>query len=774
MTTAKVPAGRYIGQRIQRREDPRLLTGHGTYVDDIVLPGMLHIAFARSPFAHAKIVSVEVDQALELPGVVAAWSGAELNGDAAAPLVDFSRPDAPAPAMQALAAGEVTYFGEPVAVVVAESRYIAEDAVELIDVEYEPLPAVIGREHARDTELQAHTGFPNLACEDASPPDDKLDQAFAACAHVTTHTVHQHRHVNVPMETKGIVASWDAASAELTAYVTSQNPHADRGYFAEVLGIGEQQIRCIMRDVGGGFGQKMRRAREEVVAILASRRLQVPVKWIEDRQENLMASSHARDEQLTVSIGVDEACRIQAMRADYLGDLGAYQGLPPHAVGLLALMTLPGPYRFEHYGWSLQAVYTNTSGLSAYRGPWMMETVAREIVVDVLARELQIDPAELRRRNVISESDLPYKTPTGNEYERMTPLETYEKTLEAIGYNEFRERQRQAREQGRYLGIGICTYVEPTAGAQGPLGVEAATIRIQPTGKVDVLMGTGSHGQSLETTMIQVVADELGVPIEDIRFHQGDTAVSPYGGGTAGSRSAVIAGGVGRISAAKLREKVLQIAAHMLEAAPDDLEIERSVVSVKGSPDATVTLAKIAETAYFAPAALPDGMEAGLENTSRYAPPADTFTNSTQICTCEVDIETGLVKLLDWVVGGDYGILINPMVVEGQVCGGVVQGLGGALLEHMPYNDDGTPLAITFKDYLLPTTANVPDVRYVHLETPSDRPLGAKGVGEGGAIGAPAAVVNAVSDALSPLGVLVTDQPLSPDRLLALIDAARP
>ena len=773
MSTAQVPAGRYVGQRILRREDPRLITGHGSYVDDIRLPGMLHLAFARSPFGHARITSIGLDQARELPGVVAAWSGTELNGDTVIPLADFSQPDAPTPAMYALASDEATYFGEPVAVVVAESRYIAEDAVDLIDVEYEQLPAVIGRERALEDDRPVHTGFSNIAWVGGSPPDDALDRAFAACEHVTTRTVNQHRHVNVPMETRGIVASWDAASAELTVHVSSQGPHSDREYFARILGIGEHKVRCTMRDVGGGFGQKITRGREEVVAVLASRRLQVPVKWIEDRQENLMAANHARDEQMTLSIGVDEEGRIQAIRAEYLGDVGAYPCLPPNLFGFIALQVLPGPYRFEHYGWLGRAVYTNTSGLGAYRGPWMMETVAREIVVDVLARELEMDPAELRRRNVISQDDLPYKTPTGSEYERMTPLETYEATLQAIGYDEFRERQRRALEEGRYLGVGICTYVEPTAGAQGPMGVEAATIRIQPSGKVDVMMGTGSHGQSLETTMIQVVADELGVPIEDIQFHQGDTAASPYGGGTAGSRSAVIAGGVGRISAAKLRGKILEIAAHMLEAAPDDLEIERSVISVKGSPDASMTLAEIAQTAYYAPAMLPDGMEAGLEDTSRYSPPADTFANSTQICTCEVDIETGQVSILDWVVGGDYGVLINPMVVEGQICGGVVQGIGGALLEHMPYNEDGTPLAITFKDYLLPTAANVPDVRYVHLETPSDRPLGAKGVGEGGAIGAPAAIVNAVSDALSPLGVQVTDQPLSPDRILALIDAAR-
>ena len=548
----------------------------------------------------------------------------------------------------------------------------------------------------------------------------------------------------------------------------------DREYFARAIGVPEHRVRVIMRDVGGGFGQKIFRGREETATVLASHRLGRPVKWIEDRHENLVAASHSRDEQMTLRVGVDGDGNIQAVHADYLGDVGAYPFIPPAIPGAAALEILPGPYRIGHYGWSGRSVFTNTSGQGAYRGPWMMETVAREIMMDVVAREIGMDPVELRRRNILHSTDLPYTNASGERYERLTPAETFEAAIRLIGYDAFRAEQPRLRERGRYLGIGVCTYIEPTAGVRGgPGDVEAATIRIEPSGKVNVLMGTGSHGHSLETTMVQIVADQLGVPIDDVRLLQGDTAIAPYGGGTAGSRSAVIGGGVARISAGRVREKVLLIAGHLLEASPEDLEIEDARISVVGSPGPSVTVADVARTAYYRARELPEGIEPGLENTSRYIPPATTYANSTQICTCEVDINTGLVAVLDWVVGGDYGVVINPNVVEGQVAGGVAQGIGGVLLEHMAYDEWGNPRSITFKDYLLPTAATVPDIRYVHLETPSDRPGGHKGVGEGGAIGAPAALVNAVSDALAPLGVLITDQPLSPDRILSAIRTAR-
>jgi carbon-monoxide dehydrogenase large subunit len=669
----------------------------------------------------------------------------------------------------------VRFVGDPLAIVIAESRYLAEDAAEMIDVDYDLQTPVIGREPAtRDAEI-VHPELSTNRAWSMSVEEPDVAAALAMCADVVTETIHQHRHVNVPMEGRAIIAHWEPAEEHLTVYASSQNPHQDRGFLARVLGIPEHQVRVTMRDVGGGFGQKISVTREETAVVMAGRRLSVPIKWIEDRVENLTAANSARDEQMTVTLGFDADGILQVARTDYLGDIGSYPQLPPGILATIAARAFPGPYRFAHYGWAGRAVYTNTCGVAAYRGPWMMETTAREIVMDIAARELGIDPAELRRRNTVHEEELPYTTPSGEVYERISPLRTLDAALEAVDYEGFRARQVEARRSGRYLGIGISHYVEPTGGGGvGPSATEVATIRVEPSGKVQVLMGTGSHGHSLETTMVQVVADHLGVALQDVVLLQGDTAISPYGGGTAGSRSAVKGGAAARLSAIKLREKAVAIAAHLMEAAVDDIEVADGVFSVKGSPgDPQITLGEVAAVAYTQPNTLPAGMESGLENTSRYAGTGPTHANSTQICTCEVNIETGQVALHEFVVGEDCGVMINPMIVEGQIAGGIAQGVGGALLEHFPYNEDGTPLAITFKDYLMPTTDNVPDIRYVHIETPSLTPGGHKGVGEGGAIGAPAAVVNAVADALSPFGIRVTAQPLSPDRVLAMIEAAR-
>jgi carbon-monoxide dehydrogenase large subunit len=415
-------------------------------------------------------------------------------------------------------------------------------------------------------------------------------------------------------------------------------------------------------------------------------------------------------------------------------------------------------------------VFTNMCARGAYRGPWMMETVARECMIDLISLELGMDPAEVRKRNLLTLADMPYQTGSALTYEQITPGETHEQALELIGYGEFRARQAEARKEGRYLGVGTGVYVEPTAVGMGALGVEVATIRVEPTGKVNLLMGTASHGHSLETTMVQVAAEHLGVAMEDVVLLQGDTATSPYGGGTGGSRSAVTCGAAARISAQRLREKVLAVAGHMMEIAPEDLEIEGGSIWPKGAPSKSMTLREVAQVAYLQPGELPPGVEPGLENTSRFAAPMFTFSNAAHTCTCEVNPKTGEVKLLDYVVSEDCGVMINPTVVEGQIAGGVVQGIGGALLEHAAYDELGNPLATTLKDYLAPTADVVPDIRYGHIETPSGSPGGHKGMGEGGAIASPPAVVNAVLDALRPFGVKAADQPLTPDRVLDLIE----
>lgn len=771
--TAAQGAGRFIGASIARREDPRLLTGHGTYVDDVVVPGQLHAAFVRSPHAKARIIRIDVEAARQHPGVVAVWTADDINGDVTTmPLSIQTGSGALVAEMRPLASGDVRYVGDPVVIVVAVDRYVAEDACDLVDIEYEPLTPVLDYETAaQDTHLVHDELGSNLSWQGATEADPDLEAAFAASARVVERTFHQQRQANVPMEPRGLIARWDPASQELTIWISTQNPHEVRLYYSAIMAIPEHHIRVIMRDVGGGFGQKFFVARDEVAVVIAARRLRRPVKWIEDRRENLITSNHAREERLSVKMGVDDAGVITAVQIDFMDCLGAYPLNPPEISCFLATVMFPGPYRVPKYGYTARTVFTNTCARGAYRGPWMMETVARESMMDIVAREIGLDPLEFRRRNVISASEFPFTTATGLVYENITPAETLEQAAELGSYKEFRAAQAAARADGRLVGIGMSLYVEPTAIGVGAQGVEVANVRIEPTGKVNVLMGTASHGHSLETTMIQVVAEHLGVALDDVVLRQGDTAVSPYGGGTGGSRSAVVGGAVARIASMRLADKIRTIAAHLLEASPDDLDISNSVVTVRGTPSKRMTFAELAQTAYLNSAALPDGVDPGLEETARYAAPMFTFSNAAHLCIVEVDPETGQVAFQRYIVSEDCGVMINPMVVEGQIAGGVVQGLGGALLEEIVYDGEGNPLTTTFLDYLLPTAADVPFIEYGHIETPSGTPGGHKGMGEGGAIGAPPAIINAVYDALAPHGVEFTRQPLSPTRIHDLLHA---
>jgi carbon-monoxide dehydrogenase large subunit len=765
-------AARFIGSRVPRREDRRLLTGHGQYVDDIQLPGMLHAAFARSFMARGVIRSIDASAARELPGVVAVYTGKDEM-----PLLPPWWPsEGNAPNLYPLAIDDVRFVGDPVAIVIATSRYIAEDACELIEVDIDPLDPVLSYEAAgaADSEVIHPELASNVVSVTASPPDEQLDAAFAAADHVFVETIRSHRCTQVPMETRGIVASWNAAAEEMTVWHSGQSPHVARAYFAATLGLPENSVRVIQRDVGGAFGQKMFQGRDELCVLVVARRLGHPVKWIEDRQENLTAASQARQEHMTIELGVNADAVIQAARIHSVVDAGSYPSMPAEGNSGLVAAWFPGPYRIRQYGFTATQAYTNTCQLGPYRGPWAMETTAREVMMDLVARRLGIDPVEFRRRNVIQSEDLPYQLPTQIVFENISPAATLEQAVELSGYEAFREEQRQAREQGRYLGVGISAYIEPTAfGGGRSMGIEAATIRVEPTGSVTVLMGFGSHGQSIETTMAQVVAENLGVPFDSVKVVQGDTASAPVGAGNGGSRSAVIGGAVAALCATKVRDKVLSLAAHLMEASAADLEMRDGVVSVKGSPDSSMTLGELCQTAYNDAMRLPAGMEPGLEETTRYSAPPATHSNATHICTCEVDIDTGLVTLLGYTVSEDCGVMINPMVVEGQIIGGVVQGIGSVLLEESGYDEMGNPTASSFKDYILPTADMVPEIRIGHVETPSNTPGGHKGAGEGGTIGAMAAVVNAVADALAPLGVEITAQPLSPSAILQLIEDAR-
>jgi carbon-monoxide dehydrogenase large subunit len=763
-------AGRFVGQAVRRREDPRLLTGQGVFVDDVVLPGLLHAAFVRSDLARARITGLDVDGARALPGVVAVLTAADLNptvGSMQPSMFQGDHPPAPCAPLRPLADSDVRFVGDPVALVIAESRYVAEDAAELVVADYEPLPPVVDAETAAAAAEVVHPELgSNVALHVESPPDAELDAAFASAAHVVTETLVQHRHTNVPMETRGVVAASKPATGELDVWISTQNPHEVRQTCARALRIPEHRVRVRAGDVGGGFGQKYFTPRDELTVIAAALLLGRAVKWIEDRRENLIAASHARADRVEVRMALDDDGRIQAVRLDHLEDCGAYPVGGTGGIGPFMAMLFPGPYRMPRLGFSSTAVWTNTCGRGAYRGPWMMETVAREEMLDLAARAVGLDPLELRRRNCVRADELPRKTAGGLTLDHVTPAETLDQAADLIGYPAFRAEQARAAAAGRLLGVGLGLYVEPTSMSAGSLGAETATVRVQPSGTVTVHLGTGSHGQSVETTMAQVVAEHLGVDVDAVTVVQGDTASAPFGAGTGGSRTAVVVGGAARDAALAVREKATLIAAHLLEAAPEDLEVDDGRLAVRGTPTRGVTLAEVARVALNAPTELPPDLAPGLEATVSYHAPPVTWSNACHACTVEVDPATGVVEILRYVVSEDCGAMINPMVVEGQIAGGVVQGIGGVLYEHLVYDDAGNPLTTTFLDYLLPTAAEVPSIEYGHLETPSPTPGGHKGMGEGGAIGAPPCVFNAVADALAVRGKRVTDQPLSPSRVL--------
>jgi carbon-monoxide dehydrogenase large subunit len=498
--------------------------------------------------------------------------------------------------------------------------------------------------------------------------------------------------------------------------------------------------------------------------------LGAPVKWVEDRRENLLAAGKSRREQADVRIALAENGAIEAVGIDFVSDCGAYPTPWPVMTAAAVGALFPGPYRVTKASFSAKTVYTNTAGRTAYRGPWQFETLAREVLLDIAARESGIDPAELRRRNLLRADELPFSNPNGMTYDSISPLETFEHALEKLDYDAFRAEQAAARDEGRYLGVGISNYVEPSTPGYGYYGTEGATIRIEPSGAVNVYIAGGSTGNSIETTVVQLAADALGVSIDDVSTIQGDTALTGFGAGAAGSRSGSMTAGAIAETAAVLRERLVAIAAHKLEAAPDDIELGESRASVRGSPDVNVSFATLARMAYFETERLPPGIPAGLEASARYKAAAGSiFVNATHVCTCEVDVITGKVTLLRYVVSEDCGPMINPNVVEGQIAGGTVQGIGGVLFEHLEYDDAGNPVTTTLMDYLVPTASDVPMLEYGHVETPSPGPGGYKGVGEGGAIGAPPAVVNAIADALAPFGVRATELPLTPSKIVSLL-----
>jgi carbon-monoxide dehydrogenase large subunit len=767
-------ATRFAGSSVRRVEDPRLLTGRGTFVDDVVRPGMLHACFVRSPLARARIVDVDTSEAGALPGVGAVFVAGDLNPGVHDLWFSVDGQQSPRVPLPPLAEGEVRFVGDPVALVVAASRYVAEDAAELVFVDYEPLPPVVDYVTAPARDELVHPGFPrNVVGELGGGSAERVGEVLASAPHVVEQAIFQQAYAAVPIETRGVVVEWEAATEELTVWAATQSPHEVRSVCARMLGLPEHRIRVVMRDTGGGFGQKVVPQREELCLMLAARKLPVAVKWIEDRRENLLAAGQARHEHATVRMAFDDDGAILAAAIEHAQDVGAYPVPWPLVTGAAVGMMFPGPYRIPVAAFSHRSVFTNTVGRTAYRGPWMFESVAREVVLDVAARRLGIDPVDLRRRNILRADELPYQNGNGMPYADMSPAETFERALELLGYEEFRREQAAARTEGRYLGVGTCSYVEPTTPGFNHYATEGATIRIEPSGTVSVYVAGGSTGNSLETAVVQLTADALGVPMDHVHAVQGDTAMTPYGAGTGGSRSGSMMAGAVTATASLLRDRLAAIAAHRLEAASDDIELADGRAFVRGTQAVGVTVAELAAIAYFQPHLLPPGTPAGLEASERYtASPLPLWANATHVCTCEVDVDTGVVRLLRYIVGEDCGPMINPAVVEGQIAGGTVQGIGGALLEELAYDEDGNPIATTLMDYLLPTAAEVPLIEYGHVVTPSAGPGGYKGVGEGGAIGAPAAVINAVADALSPFGVIVDRLPLSPEAVVGLVEGS--
>ena len=776
-----------FGSGIRRREDPRLITGAATYTDDIVLPGMLHAAMLRSPYAHAKIAGIDTSAAADAPGVVAVYTGADLEGELGAapcawllPNADLKIADYPC-----IAKDTVRYVGDIVAVVVAESQYQASDALERIDVDYEPLDAVVDPKAAVDDGApQLHEDVQNnQAFHWTVTGGGDIDEAFYSAHVVVTETIVQQRLIPNAMEPRGALASYQKATGELTLWNTTQNPHIVRFLCSLVCGVPEDRLRVIAPEVGGGFGSKIAVYPGDFITVFCSKKLGVPVKWVESRSENYQATTHGRDHVQEIEMAATEDGRIIGLRATVWAGMGAYlstaaPGIPTILHGLM----LSGVYDIPAIHEDVYGVYTNTTPVEAYRGAGRPEaTFMVERLIDQLAVKIEKDPAEVRRLNFIPKFDDGHDVVTGLTYDSGDYDGALSKLLDESGYDQLRSDQAAARKMGRYIGLGLSTYVEicglgpsQVAGAIGFQGGlwESAIIRFHPSGKVHVMIGASPHGQGEETTFAQIVARELGVSPDDVKVMHGDTDNTPMGWGTYGSRTTAVGGAALALAARKIRDKAKIIAAHLLEAAVEDMEYDDGNFFVKGAPDSGKSIQDIALMANVA-WNMPEGVEAGLEATSFYDPPNFVFPYGAHLAVVEVDSETGHVDLKRYVAVDDCGPQINPMIVEGQVHGGIVQGIGQALWEEGVYDDDGQLLTGSLLDYAIPRADRLPPIEVHSTVTPSPHhPLGVKGIGEAGTIASTAAVYNAVIDALKPLGVEHVRMPLTPERVWQSIKEA--
>lgn len=768
----ELPQDGWIGKPMRRREDARLLRGEGHFVGDIRLPGMLHMVVARSPFAHARLVRIGTAAAAAVPGVRAVITAVDLDGLVKpmpiGPVEGAWTAQAPIPL---LAHDRVRFVGEPVASVVADSHEAARDALDLLEVEYEPLPTLTDPFQALQGETLLHDAVEGNLLLRFSRESGDVSAAFASAQHVVRGEFHIPRLIAAPIEPRGAVASYDAGSDYLTVWCSAQDPHRPLAHLGRVLGRPEDRIRVVVPDVGGAFGSKGALAPEAAVAAVAAMRLGRPVRWIEDRRENLMASYQGRGLDFDMEMALDSDGRILAVRADVVADLGAYLYPTTAAMPVTTSMLLTGVYGVTAAAVRLRGVATNKVPTGPYRGAGRPEAAyAIERMVDLAARDLGIDPVEIRRRNLIPPDRFPHRTPLGFVYDSGDYEPALDRVCELIDYDSWRRRGREALEDGRFLGVGVALYVERA----GTHLWEGASVTVNPDGRAIVRTGSCAHGQGHQTSFAQVAADALGVDPEDVVVEQGDSAIVPRGVGTFGSRS-MATGGSAVISAARaVRSKARRIAAHLLEAAEADIEWTGPRLHVRGAPERAVSFRDVAAAAYL-PGKLPGVTELGLDATSYYRMPNLVFPFGAYAAAVEIVPETGEVKILQIAAVDDAGCIVNPLLAEGQVIGSIVQGVAQALAEEAVYDGEGQLLTSTFADYALLRAAHIPPIVSEFRETPSPNTLhGAKGIGESGTIGAPAAIANAVMDALRSLGIRHVDFPFRPEKMWRLLAEGRP
>jgi carbon-monoxide dehydrogenase large subunit len=782
------PSSGVLGSRLPRKEDPALLTGEARYVDDLQVPGALYMDVLRSPLAHARIRSVDVSAAREVPGVVAAFIGADLRDEwmtpmpCAWPVTD----DMKSPQHWPLAIDKVNYVGDGVAVVLAETPYVARDALESIVVDYEELPAVVDLEDALSDRVVIHDSCGTNRCFtwELEPGPEAVEEAFADAVHVVRERYVQQRLIPMAMEPRGVCVVPSPFGGDFTIYSSTQIPHFLRLLSALTLGVPETKLRVVVPAVGGGFGSKLDVYAEEFLALALARRLKRPVRWTEERSENAQATIQGRGQIQDIELAADADGRVTAVRVRLLADMGAYLQLVTPGIPLLGAFLYHGAYDVPAYSFSCTGVFTNKTPTDAYRGAGRPEaTYAIERGMDTLARRVGVDPAEIRRRNFIPADGFPYTTVAGLVYDSGNYEAALDRALELAGYEELRAEQARRREAGsdRHLGIGLSSYVEACGWAPSRVlrtlkyvagGWDAATVRILPTGKVQVVTGTSPHGQGHETSWSMIVADRLGVSPDDVEVLHSDTNVAPLGLDTYGSRSLAVGGTAVALATDRVLARARRVAAHLLEAAEEDLEFAKGTFSVRGSPHQAIGLAQVAFEAFSAHN-LTEEIEPNLEAQVSWDPPNWTFPFGTHVCVVEVDEETGKVELVRYVAVDDCGNQVNPLIVEGQVHGGIAQGVAQALFEDAVYDDDGNLLTTTLADYLVPAASELPSFVTDTTVTPSPtNPLGVKGVGETGTIAATPAVINAIVDALGHLGVTDVPMPASPQRVWAAINDA--